>query len=496
MKEEKREAVPMPQEDAEEKREEAALQGENDESETAEELAEELAEEGTDEDDGLGELFEIPQDEMVMDIQNQGMEVNLTSEEHREHALSVAEMAERMIRYEYQDRYYRKAIRELKPLFEEIPETLKEYKKYRRRMHNARANYRIQCYREACRMRDEAKTEEDFRYAAEKFEAIDRYDTIHHLNVKFCRPSLYAEAEQCTDSLKQAAFCRERQAALAEKRQKRVVGAFLTAAAVVVLLVLFSGSPWYLYAKGSLEELAGMPDKAWQAYYENYRITQDPGVYAKYQNARYKAVVKALKNGNGKYEEDSLAELAKKDYRDSRSLLADWEAAQVAAAEIGKAVNFAGVSWRVLDEDGTRRLLILGTALADKAFQKDGSPCTWETSDIRAWLNSDWLEKDFLPEEQERIVSVKHPAEDNPATGTSGGADTTDKVFLLSVTEAEKYLELMPETKRGWWLRTPGDRPGTMAFVSSDKTILEGGHEVSSKEIRVKAALWVDTAAQ
>ena len=45
-------------------------------------------------------------------------------------------------------------------------------------------------------------------------------------------------------------------------------------------------------------------------------------------------------------------------------------------------------------------------------------------------------------------------------------------------------------------LRTPGERPGTMSFVNTDKTIMDAGYEVGSDGMRVKPAIWLETAVE
>jgi hypothetical protein len=59
----------------------------------------------------------------------------------------------------------------------------------------------------------------------------------------------------------------------------------------------------------------------------------------------------------------------------------------------------------------------------------------------------------------------------NPECGTSGGADTLDKIFLLSISETKKYFN-SDEARVAyyldsdlWWLRSPGDISGNAANV-------------------------------
>ena len=61
---------------------------------------------------------------------------------------------------------------------------------------------------------------------------------------------------------------------------------------------------------------------------------------------------------------------------------------------------------------------------------------TWATSSIRTFLNGDFLDSAFTKKQANAIIKSKVKTPDNKVYGTSGGRDTSDKVFLLSVEEA------------------------------------------------------------
>ena len=56
-------------------------------------------------------------------------------------------------------------------------------------------------------------------------------------------------------------------------------------------------------------------------------------------------------------------------------------------------------------------------------------------------MNETFLEKAFGKEEQSRIVEVTNTNPDNKRYGTRGGRETKDKVFALSIDEANKYFK-------------------------------------------------------
>ncbi|MBP5332044.1 MAG: hypothetical protein J6Y89_09360 [Lachnospiraceae bacterium] len=86
------------------------------------------------------------------------------------------------------------------------------------------------------------------------------------------------------------------------------------------------------------------------------------------------------------------------------------------------------IEWIVLSNDGSQAFLLSKYALDEKIID-DGEDFdgTWATSDIRKWLNSDFMDEAFAEAEAYVIAQTELPD-----TGT------TDKVFLLSYDETSK----------------------------------------------------------
>lgn len=178
------------------------------------------------------------------------------------------------------------------------------------------------------------------------------------------------------------------------------------------------------------------------------------------------------------------------------------------------------VSWLVLEKKGSRLLLISRYALACRQFNTakttwDGT-IGWEKSSLRAWLNGEYLDRFFSPEEKALITESDVPADPNPDfKDITPGNATKDKVFLLSIREAEKYFpndeaRKCPLTKFAlacgawspdkdnqpcgrWWLRTPGYNQNRNACVECSGNILTGGNEVDDDtSCCIRPAIWVD----
>ena len=98
-----------------------------------------------------------------------------------------------------------------------------------------------------------------------------------------------------------------------------------------------------------------------------------------------------------------------------------------------------GVEWVVLAVEDGRALLLSKYGLDAKPYHEKDEACTWETSTIREWLNGEFFNMAFRTEEQQFIQTVTVSTPDDEYSGTSGGNDTQDKIFLLSREEVERY---------------------------------------------------------
>ncbi len=177
------------------------------------------------------------------------------------------------------------------------------------------------------------------------------------------------------------------------------------------------------------------------------------------------------------------------------------------------------IEWQVLAAEEDRVLVISKYGLFTMPFNMDLYDVTWESSFLRAWLNVEFFRSAFNESEQQRILQVTLKNPDNPEYGTAGGNDTADRIFLLSIDEAEKYIGSNTERQckptayaeangayvdsdsgySWWWLRTPGSPTvPNAANVSLNGSIFTFGGFVFSTDAMVRPALWLsigETAA-
>lgn len=165
-------------------------------------------------------------------------------------------------------------------------------------------------------------------------------------------------------------------------------------------------------------------------------------------------------------------------------------------------VEFGGLTWYVLDKVDGKTLVMSEKVLEMRPYHNDLDAFTWETCDLRAYLNSEFLNR-FTAEEQAKIVEVTNQNKSNSVYGITGGNATTDRVFLLSLEEAELYLQgfasmLVGETESGeaawWYLRSPGEAVNVAACVNTGGVIdYHGVSDTLTPPVGgVRPVMWLD----
>ncbi len=99
------------------------------------------------------------------------------------------------------------------------------------------------------------------------------------------------------------------------------------------------------------------------------------------------------------------------------------------------------IKWRVLRNDGNTLFVVVDKAIDCKSYNEEATNVTWETSTLRGWLNDSFCNTAFSSNEQSAIVTRNLENENNQEHGTEGGNSTSDKVYLLAISEvtSEKY---------------------------------------------------------
>lgn len=173
------------------------------------------------------------------------------------------------------------------------------------------------------------------------------------------------------------------------------------------------------------------------------------------------------------------------------------------------------IEWIILKEKEDSMFLVSKYALDCKKYHdvdsktksnsklRNAVKMTWENCDLRAWLNNEFLNTAFTANEKKQIRTVTlRNAGNSYFMGLSGGNNTSDKVYVLSYSEAMNYLKDTPflscfvtdyaiangcldiRDKPGYkdglcytyWLRTVGCQSNRACVVERD---MRGGFEIS-----------------
>ena len=214
-------------------------------------------------------------------------------------------------------------------------------------------------------------------------------------------------------------------------------------------------------------------------------------------------------------------------YKDSKEKFEKYEQPLIRNAAVGDKITFGTyeqdndtsngaeeIEWLVLAKESNKLLVISGKALDCQKYNSTSGLTTWEECSLRYWLNDSFLNEAFSEEEQALIQSTAVSADKNPQYSTNPGNATTDKIFLLSCIEAEKYFATdnarqCSPTKYAyskkvndyttlavnyrtsyWWLRSPSMQQNVVAMINPVGSIEYRGI-TTSNYCYVRPALWI-----
>ena len=151
-------------------------------------------------------------------------------------------------------------------------------------------------------------------------------------------------------------------------------------------------------------------------------------------------------------------------------------------SKIGDVFHFGGYKWRILKINPNGTALVINFDIVSKmAYHNRRTDITWEKCDLRQFLNNSFYNK-FSTGEQNSIVTTEVQNPYNEKWFTQGGANTSDKLFLLSIDEATHLFRTNTDRiakhereRTWWWLRSPGAKGDHAAFVYSGGNISMDG---------------------
>lgn len=189
--------------------------------------------------------------------------------------------------------------------------------------------------------------------------------------------------------------------------------------------------------------------------------------------------------------------------------------------------KYEPIQWRVLSDTNGELFVVADKILLIGPYNQVNEYVTWETCSMRNWLNNDFYNETFNLVERVKIKTSTVINDNNPLAGTSGGNNTSDKLFLLSHTEMTNPVngfnsayETYDTARRAqgtdfsksqglwvassgsyfgnshWWLRTPGIHQGIACNVSYFGDINGYGPNVDYPFIGVRPAMKISRKSE
>ncbi|MBQ9879628.1 MAG: toll/interleukin-1 receptor domain-containing protein [Clostridia bacterium] len=250
---------------------------------------------------------------------------------------------------------------------------------------------------------------------------------------------------------------------------------------------------------------------------------------------RYSAAISNIEKGNIIDGYETLLSL--NGYKDSEEKANDvfenYEIEKLKVSKVGDIIVFGkyeqdndisngkeAIEWIVLAKDSGKALIISKQALDCQQYNNEYLDITWEDSSLRRWLNGTFADNAFSNKEYTLILNTKVTADINPAYDTDPGNSTMDKIFLLSITEANLYFGSDEERicsptdfakaqgafgkdASEWWLRSPGIFSDRASRVIGSSMLRGGsvvdcgfvdtsGAYVNATYLAVRPALWIN----
>ena len=174
--------------------------------------------------------------------------------------------------------------------------------------------------------------------------------------------------------------------------------------------------------------------------------------------------------------------------------------------------KYEPIRWRVLHYENSEAFLLADAILDSQPYHSENEEIDWKKSSIRAWLNNEFINKAFSNEENKAINTVELINKDNSKYGTQGGKNTSDKLFLLSLSEVDETEESkeygfwdkktrkckndnFSEETYFWWLRSPGNSSHDAAGVYYYGWVFGYGYDVQEPAGGIRPALYLNLSS-
>ncbi len=303
-------------------------------------------------------------------------------------------------------------------------------------------------YEDAVKFHEEACTKIDYRTVISDFERFGDYK----------------------DSAKHIADCKKKIERIETLNVWKNRGIMLVILAAVA--ALFGVSPAKPFVKGLVHKSKGEYKVAAMNFKEADGFLNSDSMLAK---CRYQMGLQAYEKGDL----DKTLKLCRQAsmVTDAAYLVTRLESETISAANVGDTVQYGDREWIILTKSGAKVLLQAAEECKVKrAYDTAGSE-NWPKNSLRRWLKVKFYADMFNAGEKKMLQGT----ENDPA------GEKTDKVFLLSKEEYEKYKDIIPSTKE-WWLRDSAD--GKISYVDEASHTVKQEQDLT-RQCGVRPAVWI-----
>jgi hypothetical protein len=175
-------------------------------------------------------------------------------------------------------------------------------------------------------------------------------------------------------------------------------------------------------------------------------------------------------------------------------------------------LRFGQHRWRVLEKRWDSALLLTEDVIELRQYNTTPKGITWNSCSLRDYLNTDFLDRQFPSGILSSVIEIANYNQKNLWTGISGGNNSFDFIFLLSLEEVDRYFgnsgiyenKIIPDNMylsnrydsdraaiEPWWLRTPGESKSHATYVASDGSVDVIGNPVNSYDVGIRPAMWL-----
>ena len=257
-------------------------------------------------------------------------------------------------------------------------------------------------YEDCCIKLELAKTEKEYQALSREFRKLKDYKESAKL------------AKQCERIL--------------ESYSKKIKYAMIRKVSIVVVLIILLLLGNTRFGRYNISKVCNKLN----FYSKSSEMYQSLGSYKdsnkRYKETAYKEAARLVKDG--KYSESQKIYYDINGYLDSAVRLVSLEKRILEESKVGDKVQVGASLWIVLDKQEDKVLCIKYKPLSNIIYSDEEEDVTWESSQIRKYLNSDYIKEIFCEEEVANLLHTVVITSDNLKYKTKGGNQTQDKLYI------------------------------------------------------------------